>query len=385
MRNLLSFFILLIAIPSNAQNVGIGTTTPLDKLTVQSVPNSYGITHTDGTIKLSTFLGGSTGGGWIGTQSNHPLSFFTNNSSSQMILLQNGKFGIGTITPGFKLDIKSNLVESNNNTNLLNLSGRNPVVLLSDENNIGYGYIKSWTNAPNPGYSTGLELGAVPGQSIYFSTNYSPTMVIDNFNKVGIGTSTPASKLEVKGGPDFGNTEHSFRLAGNNVFMDFTDNSGVGYGFFRNRNNNTTGGFDVGLEIGVLPPAGGNPDRSIMFSTYYGPRMVIKPNGFVGINTMNPTMALSVNGNIRSKEVVVETGWADYVFSEEYRLLPLEEVKQFIDQYKHLPNIPSAKEIEKNGLYVGDIQKRMMEKIEELTLYVIELKKEIETLKKNNQ
>jgi hypothetical protein len=56
-------------------------------------------------------------------------------------------------------------------------------------------------------------------------------------------------------------------------------------------------------------------------------------------------------------------------------------VERFVKQNKHLPNIPSAKEIEEKGLHVGDVQKRMMEKIEELMLYVIELKKEIETLK----
>jgi hypothetical protein len=104
--------------------------------------------------------------------------------------------------------------------------------------------------------------------------------------------------------------------------------------------------------------------------------------GAVGIGTTNTAgYKLAVNGSARAKEVVVETGWADYVFDEAYKLKDLNEVENFIKQNKHLPNIPSASEIETNGLKVGETQKRMMEKIEELTLYIIQLKKEMDALK----
>ncbi|MCB0689577.1 MAG: hypothetical protein KDC53_23720, partial [Saprospiraceae bacterium] len=103
----------------------------------------------------------------------------------------------------------------------------------------------------------------------------------------------------------------------------------------------------------------------------------------VGINTINTAgYALAVNGNIRSKEVIVETNWADYVFTNDYLLMPLEEVEKYIHQHKHLPNIPSEKEIKEHGLALGSIQTMMMEKIEELTLHVIQLQKEINELKK---
>jgi hypothetical protein len=103
--------------------------------------------------------------------------------------------------------------------------------------------------------------------------------------------------------------------------------------------------------------------------------------GNVGIGTENfGTYKLAVNGNIRSKEVVVESGWADYVFEKNYKLLPLRDVEKFIALNKHLPNIPSAVEIATNGLHLGDTQKKMMEKIEELTLYLIEANKRIERL-----
>lgn len=110
---------------------------------------------------------------------------------------------------------------------------------------------------------------------------------------------------------------------------------------------------------------------------------IAEATGNVGIGYENfGTYKLAVNGSVRSMEVVVETGWADYVFDENYKLPSLSDVEKFIQQNKHLPNIPSAKEVEEKGLHLGDTQKKMMEKIEELTLYLIEKSKEIEALQK---
>ncbi len=93
---------------------------------------------------------------------------------------------------------------------------------------------------------------------------------------------------------------------------------------------------------------------------------------------------LSVTGKIICEELkvkLVSSGWPDYVFADKYKLPPLSEVEEFIKTNKHLSNIPSATEVEKNGIEVGDMQKKMMEKIEELTLYVIDLQKQIVELK----
>ncbi len=142
------------------------------------------------------------------------------------------------------------------------------------------------------------------------------------------------------------------------------------------------GGNAIGTFIGGTSAGIGTYSNTNMriFSNNFSAIFIAAATGNVGIGTDNPTYKLSVNGNIRSKEVVVESGWADYVFERSYSLRPIAELEQFIRDNKHLPNIPSAKEIEEKGLSLGETQKRMMEKIEELTLYIIELNKKIEKL-----
>ncbi|UGU18115.1 hypothetical protein LS482_09570 [Sinomicrobium kalidii] len=100
-------------------------------------------------------------------------------------------------------------------------------------------------------------------------------------------------------------------------------------------------------------------------------------DGMVGIGTSSPgSWKLAVNGNIRAKEIKVETGWSDFVFEKDYRLPTLEEVEQHIKEKGHLKDIPSAKEVAENGIFLGEMDAKLLRKIEELTLYVLELKKE---------
>ncbi len=110
----------------------------------------------------------------------------------------------------------------------------------------------------------------------------------------------------------------------------------------------------------------------------------INSSGNVGIGTTNPgSYKLAVEGKIGAREVnVIATNpWPDYVFEKNYTLPTLESIKTYIDQNKHLPEVPSAKEVEKNGVNVGEMNAVLLKKIEELTLYMIELKKENESLK----
>ena len=179
--------------------------------------------------------------------------------------------------------------------------------------------------------------------------------------KVGIGTPflNPNTRLSIQTAADYSNAfslENATGTVRFNAFLGGPSNANtVSLG--------TTGNMPIALY------------------TNNANRVFILGNGNVGIGTDNPTYKLSVNGNVRSKEVVVESGWADYVFDKDYPLRSLKEVENYIGEYNHLPGVPSATDIQKNGLNVGELQTKMMEKIEELTLYVIDLKKEIDHLK----
>lgn len=113
--------------------------------------------------------------------------------------------------------------------------------------------------------------------------------------------------------------------------------------------------------------------------------MYLANNGNLGIGTNNPgSWKLAVNGKIRAKEIKVETGWADFVFYDDYQLPTLEEVEQHIEEKGHLKDIPSAEEVESNGVSLGKISSKLLQKIEELTLYTIQQQKLIEDLMNAN-
>ena len=110
----------------------------------------------------------------------------------------------------------------------------------------------------------------------------------------------------------------------------------------------------------------GNPT-----SSSYSSNVTLLDNGNVGIGTSNPGQLLDVNGIIRANEVrVCAFGTCDFVFEKQYRLMPLIELEKFINQNKHLPEIASAKEMEQiKDINLGEIESKLLQKIEELTLY----------------
>jgi hypothetical protein len=208
---------------------------------------------------------------------------------------------------------------------------------------------------------------------IKFFTQAKPRLVVNGSGNVGIGTSSPASKLHVSNE----NVQTIQIIEGSDPYiysgLRFIDNGQSTarrvkeWSIWAGRDGGTWGsGLGFMRYDAVNPCSGGICDLSLF----------LHDNGNIGVGTINPSEKLSVNGNIRAKKVIVsQTGWADYVFDSAYALKPLNEVDDFIKLNKRLPGIPSAKEIESAGLDMGEIIKKQQEKIEELTLYLINQEK----------
>ena len=187
--------------------------------------------------------------------------------------------------------------------------------------------------------------------------------VIKDDGKVGVGTTSPAELLHV-----------SSTLQYPRVSVQTTHTSGAP-------------GFDIRDASGT-PKFTWQYDIGGGFMSFYqgsvGNRLVIRNDGNVGIGTTSPDAKLAVKGHIHTQEVRVDmTGSMvpDYVFEDSYNLRPLSELENYINQNKHLPEVPSATEIEANGVKLAEMNMVLLKKVEELTLYVIELKKEVDKLK----
>jgi hypothetical protein len=106
-------------------------------------------------------------------------------------------------------------------------------------------------------------------------------------------------------------------------------------------------------------------------------------SGNVGVGSANPDQKLTVNGKIHAQEVIVFLNVpADYVFARDYALMPLQKVEQYVQQNSHLPETSSAAEVKQQGLSVGEMQNKLLQKVEELTLYAIQQNKKIEAMEK---
>ena len=193
-------------------------------------------------------------------------------------------------------------------------------------------------------------------------------LTITTNGRIGVNTSNPSTDLDVRGLARFrkGSLDISFSTpSGRNGIIFDPDNS----------NNYSR------LDIFNVPNTSVNSRFfSFKFNTdSHG--LTLKKGGNVGIGTNNPgSYKLAVNGKVRAKEVVVDTGWSDFVFESDYHLLSIEEVEKFIKENGHLPDVPSEKEVAQNGVSLGTMDSKLLQKIEELTLYTIQLNKKIQKL-----
>jgi len=201
-------------------------------------------------------------------------------------------------------------------------------------------------------------------------TSDGVTMYNYNTGNVGISTNAPGQRLAIQGGVRVDNGN-----AFNGIVSSSTSNTVPWLTF---------GSSGSGEGIGSTRLSGYPNINGLDFYSSYTIRMSLTNSGhlLIGKNTQaNSAYILDVNGNVRANQMVVNSTGADFVFDAAYQLPALLTVESYIRQHHHLPGIPSANQMEKDGLNVGDNQTLLLQKIEELTLYLIQMQKDNEALK----
>jgi hypothetical protein len=337
-----------------------------------------------------------------------------------------GNVGIGTTSPAAKLDIGGFIttpalsspvaVMSSNGNNITGLElqntntgiGADARIVLSDPTGAYFAFAMPGTGNTSANLfgktrsttaflftsaARDMAFGTAGAKTLTLGTSNAARMTILSTGEIGIGTATPAAKLDVF------TTSENLRLSYDAThYASFNTSSLGSVAITRNASPLATEGLEIFGSNGEVSITSNNSTNAALYVKSNGAGNVVSfldgantaftilDGGNVGIGTATPTEALSVNGKIRSKEVKVETAnWPDYVFKPSYQLTPLSEVKLYIDKNQHLPEMPSEQEIAKNGQNLGEINKLLVKKIEELTLYLITLENRVKELEKKDK
>jgi len=347
-------------------------------------------------------------------------------TSGTTISYSNGNVGIGTASPSSPLTVANSDVSSYvpiaefyaaNNTTAGNAS------------QIRFGQSGSSNNAAEWRYVHQGDGSTLNRTDFGYLGNATPVFSYLANGNIGIGTTSPTERLEVNGnirlsaaypmimGPEshamslsFPNSEAKIGRLDRHWFS-VTENSDLSTGYYSfGHSGNTYVKWHIDA-IGVLAQRNGASaqeyriyNTSATTNEYAslgwinnsnvfgieteqtaggGVRNIALLGGNVGIGTSTPQSKLAVNGTITTTKLkVTQTGWPDYVFEKTYKLPTLKEVEEYIKKHKHLPGIVSAKDVENDGLDVGENQAALLKKIEEMTLYMIDMKKQLDTQQK---
>jgi trimeric autotransporter adhesin len=367
-------------------NVGIGTTYPThlldvrgdasftvgeeqDAFLVYSGPNEYNLIRYNGDVDKLLLMEDPTSGS-VGIGTSAPVSklgimgnasigtTYAGINAPASGLIVEGKVGIGTTNPQDKLDINGSLsITGNGSTGASGINGQKTSGVFTVNANTG-SYngpnieMNGMTKADNPGRLRFISYGTGTDKGDILFTNYdnaaqswNDKMIITANGNVGIGTNYPLNGVHIKN-----NTATS-----TNLWLDATNISGGVNWMIQS----TCGSNSLGQGKLVFRDETNAKDLLTIYST---------ASTYPGV--------MSFNGKIYAQEVEVKLGaFPDYVFQKEYNLMSIDNLQNYIEKNGHLPNMASKEDVEKNGIGIGEMNRVLLEKVEELSLYLIEQNK----------
>lgn len=360
---------------TTSDNIGIGTSSPGTKLTVYQPQATGSPWFANSTFNVMSQFGNDANGNfgilaknggvanYSGLWLNNSFDIFSyNNNSGWFRVMHNdatksipsisflpegsGNVGIGTTNPTYSLDISNNYPTIRLNST----SSTEPGGAIRGNSST---WILGWNGqSGQEDISLGTQDNSGSRTLTFAAGGMSRMKILSNGN-TGIGTTSPRSRLDINGAISI-TSEIGLPSAGVGVELSYQTSTGHGRLLSFDRTNNIYKVFNLNDNL-YIGGVGSN----------------------IGIGTPSPDEKLTVNGTIHSTEVKVTPSvpTPDYVFEPDYKLASLEEIKAYVDKNHHLPEIPSAKEIEKKGISLGDMNMKLLKKIEELTLYLVEQQK----------